>query len=427
MRTRRVNRPSRRPRPSRAKVNIALILLMFALAGVVWIASQLTSVRKPLPTEAGRSEKQATLLDWSPFQAPAQPHTTESKATITMLDTDASRQKVLEDRGPANEPLEVATAPGKPEELLAPDVALSVTPELGGAAGEKPAGRSRTARPTLHHLTYATHGGSDDYFCRCLRLALIRGIPLRILGWGDAWHGLVQKWTSLSTVLKEIPDDDVIIFGDAYDVFYNATSDEILDAFLEWNLDEKVVFMGEKGCWPQITYGNDANGHGKIPDVEYKDGEDLCLNVYPESPTPSRYLNSGTWIGRKKVVVPLVQETIASIITPKDNDQEIIANNYIRGRKSITLDYRNTLFQSVHLNQKTLKLEGGRIYNPDSDTYPKIFHFNGGAKDVFKQYEGWLLNSADRKTVKGSETFLTEGEGTATMASFCSKYPYMFT
>lgn len=42
-------------------------------------------------------------------------------------------------------------------------------------------------------LTYATHSGKDDKFCRAVESAIQHGVPLRILGWGEEWKGLTQK------------------------------------------------------------------------------------------------------------------------------------------------------------------------------------------------------------------------------------------
>jgi hypothetical protein len=77
-----------------------------------------------------------------------------------------------------------------------------------------------------------------------------------------------------------VDEDDLIIFGDAFDVFYVGTEEQLVDQFLKWDLGaDNVVFMAEKGCWPYL----DGRPNGRH----------ICNNVYPSSPTPNRYLNSG--------------------------------------------------------------------------------------------------------------------------------------
>ena len=50
-----------------------------------------------------------------------------------------------------------------------------------------------TGGPEFFALTYASHGGSDDYFCRSLRSALKQGVPIRLLGWNSNNVQLVRK------------------------------------------------------------------------------------------------------------------------------------------------------------------------------------------------------------------------------------------
>ena len=73
---------------------------------------------------------------------------------------------------------------------------------------------------------------------------------------------------------SEIKNNDIILFTDAYDVFYADDLETITERYL--GFDCKVLFSAELYCWP------DAN-------IE---------NQFPESPTKYRFLNSGTFIGR---------------------------------------------------------------------------------------------------------------------------------
>ena len=52
-----------------------------------------------------------------------------------------------------------------------------------------------------------------------------------------------------------------------------------------------MYFVG--GCWPHVM--EDLN---------------ICLKTYPYSPTPYRYLNSGTWIGYAKSATEMLSNII---------------------------------------------------------------------------------------------------------------------
>lgn len=76
-----------------------------------------------------------------------------------------------------------------------------------------------------------------------------------------------------------------------------------------------------------------------------------CFDKYPKAPTPYRYLNSGTWIGKAAPSAAMLHAV--QVEAGKDfanaNDQELVANMFIEGRFGIALDYHAQLFQSMHL------------------------------------------------------------------------------
>ena len=41
----------------------------------------------------------------------------------------------------------------------------------------------------LHTITYASHSGSDEMFCRSVESAILNQVNLTILGWGEPWQG----------------------------------------------------------------------------------------------------------------------------------------------------------------------------------------------------------------------------------------------
>ena len=121
-----------------------------------------------------------------------------------------------------------------------------------------------------------------------------------------------------------------------------------------------------------------------------------CFTGYPISPTPYRYLNSGTWIGRADISSQLLHyiKISAGNNFKNANDQKLVADIFINKSAStfnIKLDYYATLFQSMHMTldpplprcnpyEDMIVIENGIWHNKRTKSKPAVFHFNGGGK-----------------------------------------------
>jgi len=226
----------------------------------------------------------------------------------------------------------------------------------------------------LHTVTYATHGGKDDRFCRAVESAIRHNFELIILGWGEKWLGLSQKLTGAYNYVKSLPPGDVILFTDAFDVLYSDEPNSILQKFLSTKAE--ILFSAECGCWPHVMEDKDA-----------------CFTKYPKSPTPYRYLNSGTWIGYAKPAADMLLQIIkeAGNDFTNANDQKLVADFYIDGRFGIKLDFYNLIFQSMHMTldpplphcnpvEHVVITPEYKWKNELTKSLPSVFHFNGGGK-----------------------------------------------
>jgi hypothetical protein len=249
----------------------------------------------------------------------------------------------------------------------------------------------------LHAVTYATHGGRDDRFCRAVESSIRNGVDLTILGWGLKWHGLSQKLTAAYDYAKNLPDKDLLLFTDAYDVLflnstvniYNTYADMIKNMGHTEGASRPILFSAECGCWPHVTINR-----GKAC-FQAADGG------YPESPTPYRYLNSGTWLGGSKEASKMLLDVIkeAGSDFRNANDQKLVADMYMAGRHGIKLDFYNRIFQSMHMTRdpplphcdptKDVKTDSqGNWFNFRTRSHPAVIHFNGGGKSVHLSMEG---------------------------------------
>jgi hypothetical protein len=282
-------------------------------------------------------------------------------------------------------------------------------------------------------MTYATHGGKDDRFCRAVESAVQHKVPLRILGWGEKWRGLTQKFEGALETLKTLPDSCTVVFTDAYDVLYTSDLESIKREHEA--MGAPVLFAGECGCWPQITRDR---GKG-----------DVCLNEYPTAPTPYRFLNSGQWImhasNAKEIFQALIDvapEYAAKFNVPvsKINDQEMASDFYMQGRHNIQLDHTNRIFQAMHATHAAplkecdpwpeMQVIDGRWENKAFQTAPKILHFNGGGKIHHLNMEAamWYKQPGRGGMTKAElgATVLIVGDGGGRKASLKEMCPTYF-
>lgn len=279
-------------------------------------------------------------------------------------------------------------------------------------------------KPKLHAVTYASHHGRDDRFCRSVESAIRHNYELVILGWQLQWKGLSQKLEAAHTYASSIPEDDLLLFTDAFDVLYTAESTRIVDVFLQRNYT--ILFAAECGCWPHVM-----------------DDPKVCVSGYPKSPTPYRYLNSGTWIGYAKYAKVMLADVMreAGNNFGNANDQKLVADMFIAGKHGISLDYQCEVFQSMHrtdppplprCNPYTdLELSPEKRWrNKRTNTYPAIFHFNGGGKEHHLHMEGsvWYKSPSHnepkevKKLLEHPITVPSKPSGVLSFVDICTDY-----
>ena len=261
---------------------------------------------------------------------------------------------------------------------------------------------SSNSNSKLHTVTYATHGGRDDRFCRAVESSIRSGYDLVILGWGAKWIGLSQKLEAAQKYAKNLPDGHSILFTDAFDVLFCQSPEKVMEEYEKFNTD--IIFSAECGCWPHVM---EEGGRKCKSD---KNGG------YPVSPTPYRFLNSGTWIGKADTASEMLLAVMheAGKDFANANDQKLVADFYMAGRFGIKLDFYNKLFQSMHMtldpplpycnpaDDVTVTPEG-TFYNKRTKSLPGVLHFNGGGKrhhlgmEARAWYKGSKYNTADEK------------------------------
>ena len=227
-----------------------------------------------------------------------------------------------------------------------------------------------------HHVTV----GTDEWKCKKLyESARQNNIETINLGKGIVWEGGDMnksggghKVNLLREYISMLPDHDVLLFTDAYDVILNTSLDEITGRYLEFKHD--IIFSSERFCWPDEELATEIISTNKT--------------IEPYNDTPYKYLNSGMFIGTVKHIKELLNEI------PNDSDDQLYyQKEYISKRHDIVLDLEGYIFTCF---DPRVTIQQGQLYNPVTKCYSCIYHGNGGesAKEHYKTIYDKLYSSS---------------------------------
>ena len=415
-----------------------LLLVSLILAAGAWLFVGRSLLRDQQATEASQrhdvAARSALQVPGEELRAPAEAAGERAAAVAPARRADGNLRGPRAP-SPASEAAPRATPPPPPASVTrveAETEAEAAAAARGGAAaaaaaedpssggGGSAAGGRRyeelsveeqlaTCRDGFVALTYASHGGRDDRFCRAMESAIRNGIDLHVLGWGVPWEGLAQKVTAARRVAAGLPEDCVVLFTDAFDVLFTDTVPNILRKFEA--IGHPLVYSAECGCWPGVMVDRGRS----------------CVEEYPPSPTPFRYLNSGSYIGRAATIASFLRAVTERAAERgkqgsgfhKLRDQELSTDMFLNGGRemfNMTLDYHTALFQTMHtINDNTLvpncdpnahlRNEDGVYINTLTKNQPAVFHFNGSGKKKHLVMEGkaWWKHRPDAVTEEAKE------------------------
>lgn len=209
----------------------------------------------------------------------------------------------------------------------------------------------------------------DLFMASCRR----HGIHPDTLGWGTRWIGFGHKTTQTCEHIRELPDDEVVLSVDPFDVVFLGGLDEIEAKFRR--ADAPFV-CGALSLGPLLrwVYDREFNHSGK---------------PMPRNPTGYDYLNSGTWISTAGYARRLIDRLVRDFgMRPTDMDQEILTSLYVHDRSAVDIDWRceifhNLLFKNFITRRPDLKhltWRDGRAVNTRTGTRPSILHASGNAR-----------------------------------------------
>jgi hypothetical protein len=199
------------------------------------------------------------------------------------------------------------------------------------------------------------------------------GISPVMLGWGKKWIGFGNKTSETRDYIKSLPDSEVVVSVDPFDVVFLCGLDEIEDKFRRGSAPFLCGAL-RLGPFLRWVYEREFN----------RSGAEL-----PPNPTGYDYLNSGTWISTAGYARRLIDRLEHEFgMGPTDMDQEILTGIYGRDRFSVDIDWRCDIFHNLLFKNfitrgpdlKDLVFADGRVTNLATGTHPCILHASGNAK-----------------------------------------------
>jgi len=182
-------------------------------------------------------------------------------------------------------------------------------------------------------LTVATQG--KDYYAVFVRQCAALGLPLTTLGWGEAWRGFNWKLKQIARHLETLPEDEVVVVLDAYDVIPLAAADTVMARFLAFK--RPIVMSTELEPTGLSGYMHARVFPSKRDAVT---GETL-------------HLNAGAYMGYAGYVARLYRELYASFDGSDDrlDDQRMMMHLHTHDnaffRAHVAFDVHSTIFLTV--------------------------------------------------------------------------------
>lgn len=225
-------------------------------------------------------------------------------------------------------------------------------------------------------VIYATH--ADGMYNILIDLLQKFGYSIKVLGWGDKWHGFHQRTLALYNYISTLPSDEIVTCLDGFDTLVLESPDTLYEKFTSFKTN----------CVWSCEYDN----------IGYK----KCIF--------GGVLNGGMYMGYASALTFIYKTVIDKYGSNKLNldDQKIINNLYNKNinnlQNLIGLDINNLIFANMSyenpLNYLT-NIENSRI------------------NYIYCEYNGKFVN---RKT--GIQPTFLSGPGNINMNQFLIKLGY---
>jgi hypothetical protein len=191
-----------------------------------------------------------------------------------------------------------------------------------------------------------------------------------IIGWGEKWIGFGRKTMMIREYIKCLPENEIVISVDPFDVIFLCGLNEIENKF---NNIPASFLCGALRL-------NKFNG--AIYNYEFNKTDKRI----PETPTHYNFLNTGTWISRAGYASYLIDELVNRYhMSETSMDQQLLTGIYIHNSYKVDIDWNCEIFHNLLFKDfitrkpdlKDLEFNTNRIINTASGSKPCILHASG--------------------------------------------------
>ncbi|HUX14867.1 MAG TPA: hypothetical protein VMW52_00245 [Phycisphaerae bacterium] len=206
------------------------------------------------------------------------------------------------------------------------------------------------------------------------------GVPLENicpLGAAHDWTGGARRAMVLD-YLAGVDDEEPVLLTDAWDSFFAGTPEEMEAAFR--GLGAAVAIQTECNLWPVET---------------------AHLMRHPPAPTRFQYACGGGWCGFAGALRAMF--TAADFWPPWACCDQAAFDDWLCRHDTARLDYHCRLFQCMYDDGTSgpplggvFRVEGGRMRNIETDSFPLVWHGGGGFAveaarlwEKLKEQRGW--------------------------------------
>lgn len=210
------------------------------------------------------------------------------------------------------------------------------------------------------------------------------GYDYIIMGRDKKWDGWKTKMSGMRDGLL-VSDKPYAVLTDATDVFFAGCATELLEQFIEMNID--TVVGGEK-----YMYYRDGNFSQK--DVkEFFDGIKKSDQAYP---------NGGFMMGKRDALIKLMEHNLQH----KD-DQAACMEGMFTGSIDLHIDYETKVMANLpnyapfdYSHNMVFDEERCRYRNKITGNYPCVFHFPGHNDSVMDDFYHHIFSDSEMMNTK---------------------------
>ena len=185
----------------------------------------------------------------------------------------------------------------------------------------------------IHVLTFATH--AEGNFNNMINNNY--GIKIKVLGWGKKWTGFKMKYIYVYDYIKNLKDNDIIIFLDGFDVYINGYLDDALKIFKKNNY--KVLFSLNS---------------------KYNLFIDYSMNKIHNKNKNKYIANVGLYMGYIKYLKVFLNESLNFKCNDDQRNMNILRNKY----NFINIDINNEIFENIQYKNELKKTDSIFVQQP---------------------------------------------------------------